>query len=142
MEPAAIGETPFAYHGEGDDVVASGYPKWEPLPLEGEGGAPSGAEGGGVPPPDGSEPPHPDPLPAGEREKIGRVYINPNQYFEGVPEIAWGFHIGGYQPARKWLKDRRGRSLSWDDIGHYRKIVKILIETDRIMKEIELPIDG
>lgn len=45
-------------------------------------------------------------------------------------------------PARaKWLKDRRGRTLSWDDIGHYQKIVKILAETDRIMKEIELPLD-
>lgn len=49
--------------------------------------------------------------------------------------------MAGYQPAQKWLKDRRGRALSWDDIGHYQKIVKILIETDRIMKEIELPLD-
>jgi hypothetical protein len=44
------------------------------------------------------------------------------------------------QPAQKWLKDRRGRALSYDDIGHYQKIVKILAETDRIMKEIELPL--
>jgi hypothetical protein len=29
MEPAAIGETPYPYMGEGDDVVASGFPKWE-----------------------------------------------------------------------------------------------------------------
>ncbi|WP_447760931.1 type ISP restriction/modification enzyme [Sphingopyxis panaciterrae] len=57
------------------------------------------------------------------------------------PEVAWNFHIGGYQPAQKWLKDRRGRGLSWDDIGHYQKIVKILIETDRLMKEIELPLE-
>jgi predicted helicase len=71
----------------------------------------------------------------------GRVYINKRQYFDGVPQVAWDFYIGGYQPAQKWLKDRKGRSLSWDDIGHYQKIVKILIETDRIMKDIELPLD-
>ena len=65
---------------------------------------------------------------------------NPNQYFADVPEIAWGFHIGGYQPAQKWLKDRRGRILSRDDIGHYQKVVKILAETDRIMKQVELPL--
>ena len=72
----------------------------------------------------------------------GRVTINPDQGFDAVPAIAWGFHIGGYQPAQKWLKDRRGRVLSYDDIGHYQKIVKILTETDRIMGEIDLPLDG
>ncbi len=72
---------------------------------------------------------------------MGRVYINEGQYFEHVPEIAWEFHIGGYQPAQKWLKDRRGRSLSYDDVGHYQKIAKILVETDRIMNEIELPLE-
>jgi hypothetical protein len=53
-----------------------------------------------------------------------------------VPQLAWEFRIGGYKPAQKWLKDRRGCALSWDDIGHYQKIVKILAETDRIMREI------
>jgi hypothetical protein len=70
----------------------------------------------------------------------GRVFINPDQRFDGVPNVAWTFFIGGYQPAQKWLKDRRGRALSWDDVGHYQKIVKILAETDRIMKEIKLPL--
>ena len=69
-----------------------------------------------------------------------RVYINPNQYFENVPALAWEFHIGGYQPAQKWLKDRKGRALSFDDVLHYQKIIKILTETDRIMKEITLPL--
>jgi len=100
MEPAAIGDAPYTYEGEGDDVVASGYPKWD----------------------------------------SGKVYINKDQYFTDVPKIAWEFHIGGYQPAQKWLKDRRGRLLSFDDIIHYQRIVKILSETDRIMKEIELPL--
>lgn len=71
----------------------------------------------------------------------GRVWINADQYFDAVPDLAWGFPIGGYQPAQKWLKDRKGRVLSFDDIRHYQKIIKILVETDRIMKEIELPLD-
>lgn len=71
----------------------------------------------------------------------GHVWINKHQYFENVPETAWNFYIGGYQPAQKWLKDRRGRALSFDDIGHYQKIVKILLETERIMGEIKLPLD-
>jgi hypothetical protein len=68
-----------------------------------------------------------------------KVRINPDQWFADVPEIAWNFHIGGYQPAQKWLKDRKGRALSFDDVRHYQKIIKILVETDRIMKEIVLP---
>ena len=100
MEPAAIGDAPYPFHGDGDDVVAKGYPK-----LDG-----------------------------------GNVHINPDQWFAGVPPVAWTFHIGGYQPAQKWLKDRRGRSLSFEDISHYQRIVKILTETDRLMSEIELPL--
>ena len=73
--------------------------------------------------------------------KDGRVYINKTQYFDGVPQVAWDFYIGGYQPAQKWLKDRKGRALSYADIGHYQSIVKILVETDRIMREIELPLE-
>ena len=70
----------------------------------------------------------------------GRVHITPDQWFDNVPAVAWGFHIGGYQPAQKWLKDRKGRALSFDDVRHYQKIIKILVETDRIMNEIDLPL--
>lgn len=70
-----------------------------------------------------------------------KVQINKDQYFDDVPKLAWEFYIGGYQSAQKWLKDRRGRSLSYDDITHYQRIIKILAETDRIMREIELPLD-
>jgi hypothetical protein len=72
----------------------------------------------------------------------GRVWINPTQYFDNVPGVAWDFPIGGYQPAQKWLKDRKGRALSYDDIRHYQRIIKILAETDRIMRTIEIPLDG
>ncbi len=66
-----------------------------------------------------------------------KVWINESQYFEHVPQIAWGFYIGGYQPAQKWLKDRKGRQLSFEDVRHYQKIIVALVETDRIMKEID-----
>ncbi len=99
MEPAAIGDAPYPFLGDGDSVVEKpGY--------------------GG-----------------------GRVTINATQYFDNVPAVAWDFHIGGYQPAQKWLKDRKGRTLSYDDIRHYQRIIKILAETDRIMRAIELPLD-
>ena len=59
------------------------------------------------------------------------------QYFGGVPEVAWNFYIGGYQPAQKWLKDRKGRTLEVDDIKHYQRIIVALVETDRIMQDID-----
>jgi hypothetical protein len=51
--------------------------------------------------------------------------------------VAWEFYIGGYKPAQKWLKDRKGRVLSFEDIQHYKKIIVALAETDRLMKEID-----
>jgi hypothetical protein len=65
----------------------------------------------------------------------GKVYINKDQYFEGVRPEVWEFHIGGYQVCEKWLKDRRGRKLSFDDIRHYQKVVVALGETIRLMQE-------
>jgi predicted helicase len=76
----------------------------------------------------------PDPSQEG---KSGRVYINDTQYFAHVPETAWNFYIGGYQPAQKWLKDRKERTLDFEDILHYQKIIVALTETDRLMKEID-----
>lgn len=67
----------------------------------------------------------------------GNVYINKDQFFGNVPETAWNFYIGGYQPAQKWLKDRKNRTLSNADIEHYQKIIVALVETDRIMKDID-----
>lgn len=77
-----------------------------------------------------------------------RVYINYEKatasgsleglkYFDNVPETAWSFYIGGYQPAQKWLKDRKGRKLEFEDILHYQKIIVALAETERLMKEID-----
>jgi len=73
--------------------------------------------------------------------KDNAVWINTTQRFEGVPENVWNFHIGGYQVCEKWLKDRKGRTLSEDDISHYQRIVVSLSETIRIMAEIDQVID-
>ncbi len=72
-----------------------------------------------------------------------RVYINKEkQYFDNVPEETWRFRVGGYQVLDKWLKDRKGRKLSDEDIEHYKKVVKALHETARIMREIDEVIEA
>jgi len=68
----------------------------------------------------------------------GKIYFNATQYFDNAPAVAWTFYIGGYQPAQKWLKDRKGRTLTLDDVKHYQKILKVLTETDRVMGEMVL----
>ena len=70
-----------------------------------------------------------------KREK-DKVRINDTQHFARVPEAAWNFHIGGYQPAQKYLKDRKDRKLAPDEIRHYQKIIVALLETAKIMREI------
>lgn len=69
--------------------------------------------------------------------KKGQPAIPGTIGFRGVPEAAWNFHIGGYKVCEKWLKDRKGCTLSKDDIVHYQKIVVALNETIRLMKEID-----
>ncbi|RUS64914.1 DNA methyltransferase [Pseudorhodobacter sp. E13] len=96
MEPAAIGQTPFPFTGDGDNMVDK--PRFE----------------------------------------AGKVWINDSQYFDSAPEVSWGFYIGGYQPAQKWLKDRKARALTFDDVKHYQRILKVLHETDRVMKTITM----
>ncbi len=66
-----------------------------------------------------------------------RVYINRDQYFEGVPKEVWDFFVGGYQVCEKWLKDRKGRKLSFDDQQHYQRIVVAIKETIQLMREID-----
>lgn len=101
----------------GDDTIAKGYPMFIERPQGSTvvPGAKVNLEGSG----------------------IGDVLINENQLFGGVPTVAWNFYIGGYQPAQKWLKDRQGRKLSNADIEHYQKMIVALVETDRIMREVD-----
>jgi predicted helicase len=67
----------------------------------------------------------------------GKVFINKTQYFDNVPLEAWEFYIGGYQPAQKWLKDRKGRTLIFDEIEHYRKIITVLSLTVDLQRQID-----
>ena len=71
-----------------------------------------------------------------------RVWINNEQYFDGVAPDTWEFTIGGYQPAEKWLKDRKNRPLSYDDIAHYCRLCAALAETPRIMASIDETIEA
>jgi len=122
LESPKLGKPIARYPVTGPNLVEKGFPKYL---------AP------GEPEPGKSEP-----LPA------GRVYISKpdaqsgakGQYFEGVPPEVWNFHIGGYQVCEKWLKDRRGRTLTYDDLEHYCKVVTALSETIRLMAEINAAI--
>ena len=114
---------------EGCPQLADGVPNSPP---------PEGCPQGGVvnsPPPEGF--PQGGVANSPSIYNLGKVYINDSQYFANVPKIAWDFYIGGYQPAQKWLKDRKGRELEYDEILHYQKIIVALTETDRLMKEID-----
>ncbi len=71
------------------------------------------------------------------RYERGRVYINKEQYFEKIKPKVWAYQIGGYQVCEKWLKDRKGRGLSLEDIRHYRRIITALQNTLEIQRAID-----
>jgi len=66
-----------------------------------------------------------------------QIWINDQQYFANIPNHIWNFYIGGYQVCQKWLKDRKGRELNFDDLVHYQNIISILGETIEIMSDID-----
>lgn len=68
---------------------------------------------------------------------LGKVYVNENQYFENIPQVAWEFHFGEYQPAKNWLRNKAGTTLNLDDILHYQKIIIALFEINKLSKEID-----
>lgn len=70
-----------------------------------------------------------------------KVWINKTQYFEGIPKEVWAFQIGGYQVCDKWLKDRKGRQLTYDDLTHYQQVVSALTKTMKLMSDIDAAID-
>jgi len=79
--------------------------------------------------------------PCEQDETTGQVWINATQSFQSVPLTTWTFSIGGYQVCQKWLKDRKGRKLSNTEIEQYQKIVAILAETTRIIRDIDRAIE-
>lgn len=113
------------YTGNPDPVVDAGYPKYVSHPLTGgqDGSAPLARSGRGA---------------GGEG---GQVILNKNgDRFTGVPDNVWNFYVGGYQVCHKWLKDRKGRTLSPEDLTHYQRIVVALQETIRLMQQIDAAI--
>jgi hypothetical protein len=75
------------------------------------------------------------------RYRDGNVHINSSSYFENVPEEVWNFYVGGYRVCEKWLKSRRGRTLTREDITLYERIVAAIHETIRLMAEIDSTIE-
>jgi predicted helicase len=67
----------------------------------------------------------------------GRVYFNDTQYCENIPPHAYEMRIGGYQPAQKWIDDRVGRTLTSEDINHYRRFVAALRETHALLPQVD-----
>lgn len=81
-----------------------------------------------------------------QNDQPGRININKSQFFEGISPEVWEFYIGGYQVLNKWLKDRQGRQLSYDDLTHYQQVMVALQKTIELMEKIdnaipEWPID-
>ena len=119
MESSPSSQLPVSFPVPGDNKTEKSYPKYCP----------------------------PGETPPGETAPAehGRVYISANakkgtkrgQYFEGIAQEIWEFTVGGYQPMNKWLKDRRGRELSFDDRNHYVKMAAALQGTIRLMEEVE-----
>ena len=70
-------------------------------------------------------------------EKNQRVFINKDQHFEGVPKEVWEYRIGAYQVMEKYLKDRKGRKLSLDEINHYMKVAKAIQLTIELQEKID-----
>ncbi len=115
LESPLLGKAVTRYPVVGDNRVEKGYPKYF-APGEAEPGSKAGD---------------------GAVLEAGRVYINRGQYFEGVPPEVWEFQVGGYQVCDKWLKDRRGRQLSYNDLTAYQKMIVALNETIRLMEEVD-----
>ena len=119
MESSKPGQVQVRFPIGGEYVIEKGYPKYYA----------------------------PGDVPTGEKSPVeqGRIYISKTapksgkqgQYFEGIPPDVWEFRIGGYQPLKKWLKDRKGRTLSFDDLNHYMRIAAALSETMRLMAEVD-----
>jgi predicted helicase len=66
-----------------------------------------------------------------------RVHINPEKWFSGISPAVWEYHIGGYQVAEKWLKDRKTKELSSEEVSHYTRVVTAISETINIQQSLD-----
>ena len=67
----------------------------------------------------------------------GRIYINKDQYIDNVPESAWNYYIGGYSVIQKWLKERKGRALNYEDVLHLQNVIAILSQSRQLMESTD-----
>ena len=119
MDSTTPGSSPIGFPIAGDNLIEKAHPKYY---TPGE--KPPGVK---------------SPL------DVGRVYISKDnrrsgkrgQYFDGIAQEVWEFRVGGYQPMDKWLKDRRGRTLTFDDLDHYQRIAAALEETIGLMEKVD-----
>jgi hypothetical protein len=116
LESPAVSRLITRYPIPGDNRVEKGYPRYL---------APGEPEPG-----------------TGTALEQGRAYVNQHQYLGGVPPEVWEFHVGGDQVCQKWLKDRAGQQLSYDDLTHYQKVIVAISETLRLMGQIDEAIPG
>ncbi|MGH8182374.1 MAG: type ISP restriction/modification enzyme [Rhodanobacteraceae bacterium] len=130
--------------------TAKSHPPRSPFVAKGEEAVGSREARGNVVMRSESHPPRSPFVPKGEAKAAlpkreggaGRVWINDAQYFEGVPEAVWAMHIGGYRVAEKWLKDRKGRALSYDDLSHYQNVIATLARTLALQTGIDDAIES
>lgn len=120
LEDEAITGDSIGYPAGGDNRVEKGFPKYVPPTSNAD-----------------AKPVKVGKVKLDAHGERGRVYINPEQFFEGIEPEVWEFQIGGYQVCEKWLKDRRGRTLNYDDLTHYPRVVEALRKTIDLMQQIE-----
>jgi len=67
------------------------------------------------------------------------VCLSPNEMesFRIIGKVVWEYQIGGYQVCHKWLKDRKRRALSLEEIKHYCKVVTAINKTIETQKDID-----
>ncbi|MBE9592647.1 MAG: N-6 DNA methylase, partial [Proteobacteria bacterium] len=75
-------------------------------------------------------------------EENSRVYFNKEQYFEGISKVVWEYQIGGYQVMAKYLKDRKKRELSLEEIEHYMRVAKAIEGTIEVQEEVDEAVVG
>lgn len=73
----------------------------------------------------------------GKGREPGQISINQKQYFTGIDRVVWDYRIGGHQICENWLKARKGKRLSYDDLTHYQKIIAIIDQTIETTGEID-----
>lgn len=70
-------------------------------------------------------------------ESSARLYFNKDEYFAPLPPEVFNFHIGGYKPIDKYIKSRKGRQLSADEVDNIEKAANAIAYTITKTGEID-----